>query len=143
MIGHGYWGVGGAMVGAVGGLVAGWVLGTLPWLLVVGFMGRSLVHRRTEDLVADLCEHRTLTPNFVLRGLQRRDFDLSRLLPVVLDYLDSDQPMRRSIGFVALRSAYPEIANRLPDYSPTASPGECRAALAPVRAELAASPPTG
>lgn len=136
IVGHELWGWAGAVVGAFVGGVAGWILGGLPWWLARRATSRSLAGRSTEDLVAEIREHRTLIPNFLLQELRRRGYDMETLLPTMLDALESENPLRRNLGYVAVCSAYPEIAARLGSYAPSASPEECRAELSALRQAL-------
>jgi hypothetical protein len=119
-------GTAGGIVGAVVGAIAGLYLGNVPYFLVRLSIARALAAKTTAELKADLHSPDCLIPNFVLLELRRRGQDIRRELPLILDLLVSENVGRRSHGWAALTSAFPELAEQIGDYRLGDSVDECR-----------------
>ena len=116
----------GGWIGGALGLIAGWLLGRLPGAFALWWVGRTLGQKNIAQLRAELRSDVLLAPNVILQALARQGHDLREELPLVLDLMQSDSQHRRSMGWVALLSVYPEVARQLPDYRVNAPVQVCR-----------------
>jgi hypothetical protein len=116
----------GAIGGAIGGGALGFVGGRLAFPLAVWSVARTLARKTVAELRADLRDPACPTPNCVLLELQYRGKDIRQELPVVLEMLVSEDLNRRSGGWAALVSAFPELSGAISDYSAFDSVEECR-----------------
>lgn len=132
--GHRLGGVGGALVGALLGVVLGRLAARL--LTVVAFRPviAELRSKPSEELKAALRDEACLTPNLVLLELKSRDQVSDDDLEVVVEMLRSEK--RRTFGWAALTSAYPELAATIPGYSPVASRESCAVSIERLEAEI-------
>ena len=131
--GH-YFGIGGLIIGALGGMYLGLLVGGIPWRLALLSSKRELGRKSTEELRTMLHSPACLTPNFVLLELRCRGEDIQCELPLVLDMLTSDSFDQRGRGWAALTSAFPEQARKLQGYRISESVDECRKKTAILRA---------
>jgi hypothetical protein len=105
-----------AIVGAVVGGVTGVLVSRLTLTIPLALIARSLKRRSTADLRSELHSKASLAPNVLLVELRRRGEASEEDLAVVLDLLLDDSLEQRSRGLAALRTAYPELAAKIPEY---------------------------
>jgi hypothetical protein len=134
----------GVLLGLVG-VIAGWIAGAVVGDVVCEFPKRRRMRKakkalgklRTEmirDALYDdgywnLGSHPIgrWPPSLLLFELRAREEDITRDLGRVLSLLGSESHAHRVFAFAALRSAYPQLADRIMRrYNPTHSPDECR-----------------
>jgi hypothetical protein len=130
-IGYRVAGTGGAVGG---GLVCGYVClvaGRLPSYLALRSVRAGFRRQTVDQLRADL-KKRYYVIHLILAELMIRGEDISRELPVVVDLLSSDSQDKRRFGIGALRLAFPELAQQIPDYDCSESAEVCRAKAAGV-----------
>ncbi len=132
----------GLVVGAVAGCVPGVFLGRIPWLLAIRSTRRKLSGRSTGQLLTELREHRTFTPNFLLHELASRGHDISAELPVMFDLLASEHFHCRTRGWAAVLSAFPGVARQMQSYSPAHSIDRCRSEVERIRQLFIAQSPS-
>ena len=120
------WGIAGSVIGVFAGGYVGLLLGGLPQLFALWCVARSLTPKTTPELRAYLRSPECLTPNCVLLELKNRGEDIQPELDFVVDLLASEDVSRRGFGWAALTSAYPELAERIPDYKLNDSVEDCR-----------------
>jgi len=125
-------GVLGCVVGIPLGFILGATIGQLPLIVIMNGMSRRFDRMTNEQLVDELHEPECLTPNLLLLELNRRGYDIQRELPFVQSLLASDEMRRRTAGWAALTSAFPERVGRIPGYNPTAPTDECQAKCKPL-----------
>lgn len=135
------WGWTQAIGGGVAGLLVGYVLGQLPIRWVVWRVRKQLAPFTTEQLRAALTDPKCFTPNFLLMELRLRGEDISQHVGLVLHLMADDAYVRRTRGYAAWLSAYPQWAKRLAGYNPGHSVAECRAKVEALRREIAAQSP--
>jgi hypothetical protein len=131
-IGWNRFGILGCVAGALIGFLSGAVIGQLPLLVGLKRMSRQFDRMTDEQLSEYLHDRECLATNLVLLELDRRGSDIQRELPFVHSLLASDEVQRRTRGWAALMSAFPELVGRVPGYSPTATTAECRAKCEPL-----------
>jgi hypothetical protein len=61
-------------------------------------------------------------------------------LPCVLEYLESDNHMHRTLGFVAMQTVFPHLLAQIAEYSPASSIEDCRKHVRSLRDQMTASP---
>ncbi len=109
----------GLIIGAIIGLLLGGYLGTLLDMFAFRTLCQRLSNTSTDDLHAILGRPEIdleYPPNFVLLELNRRGEVTSSDLSIIFDMLESDDVERRRCGVAAMTSAFPEIADKAPDY---------------------------
>lgn len=116
--------VGAVVCGLFGGAV-GLYLGRLPTLFMIRGMRRKLARFNPVELRDQLHDPKCWTPNILLLELRARGEDISTELPLVLSLMESEHQHRRTLGFAALLSAFPEVAKALRGYNPTQPIEEC------------------
>jgi hypothetical protein len=131
-IGWKTFGIIGCVVGVPLGFVMGGMIGQVPLIVALKWMSRRFDSMTDEELVAELHNPECLTPNVLLLELNRRGSDIQRELPFVQSLLTSDEMHRRTSGWAALTSAYPELVGRIPGYNPTATAAECQTKCQPL-----------
>jgi hypothetical protein len=138
-------GPGGAIAGGLVGVVTGLYLGNLPTKCMVRREHRKLASFSTAELRAQLHDVTCWTPNFLLLELQARGEDIRGELPFVLSIMECEQQHRRTIGYAALCSAFPDVAKSLRTYNPMQPVEKCRLRIDEFRrrAELGAASPGG
>jgi hypothetical protein len=120
----------GIIGGIAGALACGYLglrLGCAPTALVLTMISVELGRMSVEELRASLRRKPRYIPNFVLLELQGRGEDIEQHLPVVLNLLRSEDVTDRSRGLAALRTAFPALADRIPDYRIGGPIESCRA----------------
>ncbi len=120
-------GMPGCIIGVPLGFAAGAIIGQLPLIVGLKWMCRRFDRMTDEQLVNELHDPACLTPNIILLELNRRAFDIQRELPFVQSLLASDETHRRTAGWAALTSAFPELVVRIAGYNPTETATECQA----------------
>jgi hypothetical protein len=125
-------GVVGCIVGVPLGFLFGAIIGKLPLMVALKWMSRRFDSMTDEQLVAELHNPACLTPNVLLLELKRRGADIQRELPFVQSLLASNEMHRRTAGWAALTSAFPELVDRIPGYNPTATVADCQAKCKPL-----------
>lgn len=133
-------GVLGGVVGAALGGVIGIIAARLVLIVPLALISWRLRRRSTADLQAELRGKKSLAPNVLLMELKRRGEAAEEDLAAVLDLLLDDAMDQRSRGQAALRSAYPELAARIPEYRFEPLDEAGRAAVARLRQERSAAP---
>ncbi|MGF1655651.1 MAG: hypothetical protein ACFCU3_01595 [Verrucomicrobiales bacterium] len=132
IIGGAVGGVHGIATGIAGALVGGFIglkLGAIPTITMIRSVRKGFAGLTNPELESRLVDSEMI-PNLILLELQARGEDVSKHLPLVLFLLNHDDLHRRSKGYAALRSAFPEIATNLKGYNPTDSAEACRQAVA-------------
>ncbi len=124
--GHYIFGPVGLVVGGILGLLLGIFLGKVPGNRSIVAIHREFMGKSDDDLRADLHHPECKYPNFTLLELNYRGADISSELPVVLDMLESPDLKRRRAGVAAITSAFPDMADKVPDYRPTDTVDECK-----------------
>lgn len=122
----------GCAVGIPAGLMLGGLIGQLPLLIVLKILRLKFGRMSDDELVSELRDPKCLTPNVHLLELNRRGHDIQQELPYIHSLLASQDIDRRTTGWAALTSAFPELVERVPDYSPTAPASECRQRCMPL-----------
>jgi hypothetical protein len=130
------YGIGLGIAGAIAGGYIGWRLGILPTRLMIRKQRRNLAKLTVDELHQQL--HKPLlsdghTPNFLLLELRARGEDISKHVDMVLNLMEAESFLRRSVGFAALLSAYPQLARRMRPYNPNWSVERCRQCVAELR----------
>ncbi len=122
----------GVPLGIAGALCGGYLglhLGRLPTNLMVRSVRMDFAQFSVSDLEVKL-DGACWTPNLILMELKARGEDVTKYLPFVLSLMQDDEFFRRTRGYAALLSAFPNEASKLVDYNPTKSVEDCRNALA-------------
>ncbi len=122
----------GCAVGVPVGFIFGAIIGQLPLIVILKCMSRRFDRMTDEQLVDKLHDPACLIPSILLLELNRRGSDIQRELPFVQSLLASDEMHRRTAGWAALTSAFPELVGRIPGYNPTATAAECQAKCQPL-----------
>jgi hypothetical protein len=130
-------GVPGALLGAVGGGVLGLVCGRLPAAMVLAFFHLYLRRRSSEELRASLRTGECRAVNLLLLELALRGEDIRQELDFVLEMLVSTSYDERCRGWAAMLTAFPELAEKVSDYSPIDTPSDRRAKVERVRVAAA------
>lgn len=129
-LGWQYFGIVGLMVGGVAGLLLGAVIGVLPLVVALSWQGKRLRVLSSDELRRRLRESDCLAPNLLLLELLSRGESIDDEQTIVIDLLASDDSSRRTRGWAAAQSVYPELAEQLAGYSPNGSTAACREQLA-------------
>lgn len=119
----------GTLPGIFGGLIgglAGFVLGRIPLMLALCVAQKSLQSQTVEELRAMLRDPSCLAPNLALLELSSRGEDVQPELPIVLDMLVDASIDRRSRGWHALESVFPELAEQIADYRINDEEEDCK-----------------
>lgn len=124
-----------AILGAVLGGVTGFIAARLMLVVPQALLSRGQRRRSTADLQAELRAGKSLAPNVLLMELRRRGEADKADLAAVFDLLLADALEQRSRGLAALRSAYPELAAKIPEYRIEPLDDAGRAAVARLRQE--------
>jgi len=111
-----------SIVFSIVGLVLGFILGRLPLIFAILFLKKGFGKRTSVDLRQEFAKDDCLIPNVILLELRSRGEDISNELKTLLEKLDSDNVDRRSRAWVALKSAFPDVVNMIPDYHFSDSP---------------------
>lgn len=119
-------GVFGLVLGGAGGFFVGGFVGQLPLICALKFVSRKFDAMTSDDLRQQLHAPDCLAPNVLLLELRRRGEDIQSELTFLHSLLVSDEMFRRTAGWAALTSAFPELVHRIPNYNPTGTPAECR-----------------
>lgn len=122
----------GCLIGTAFGLLLGGMLGHLPLLIGLKWLSRRLDRLTNEELLAELHEGDCLTPNIHLLELSRRGYEIKRELPYVHSLLASTEMHRRTTGWAAFTSAFPELIDTIPGYNPTSTTDICRQKCKPL-----------
>jgi hypothetical protein len=133
-------GVMGAIVGGAIGGVTGAIVSRLVLIVPLALISWSLRRRPTADLQAELRSKASLAPNVLLMELHRRGEVGEEDLAVIFDLLLDEAMDQRSRGLAALRSVYPELAAKIPEYRFEPLDDAGRAAVSRLRQERNASP---
>ena len=116
----------GGVVGAITGGYAGLVVGSLPEFFALRSLARDIGGKTSGELREYLHREECKVPNVVLLELKRRGEEIRSELSVVLDLLVSENMDKQSRGWAALESAFPELAQQIPQYCIGGSPDACR-----------------
>jgi hypothetical protein len=119
----------GAVVGGALGLAVGFglVVGSAEYLL------RRLRKMGVEQLRGELRDATHRTPRLVLAELRRRGEASREDLDIVIGMLTEESSVRRTRGFLALQTVFPELLEVAPGLSPTADAAERARAVAALR----------
>jgi len=118
----------GGIAGVLPGFFVGCILGQLPTLFSVRSFARRVDGMPAAELRAYLrlaVPDLNYPPNFVLLELNRRGEVILADLWSVFDMLESTEVERRRCGVAAITSAFPEIADKAPDYNVDDETDEC------------------
>jgi hypothetical protein len=105
-----------SLMGAVLGGITGFIAARLMLVVPLALVSWSLRRRSTADLQSELRGRKSLAPNALLMELRRRGEAGKEDLAAVFDLLLDEALDQRSRGLAALRSAFPELAARIPEY---------------------------
>jgi hypothetical protein len=119
-------GVIGTLLGVPVGLVVGGMLGQLPLIVLLKSMSRRFEKMTNDELLAELHDPTCFTPNVHLLELNRRGYEIRRELPYIHSLRTSTESHRRTAGWAALTSVFPELVDLIDGYNPTASTVECQ-----------------
>ncbi|MEM1071158.1 MAG: hypothetical protein AAGI63_19790 [Planctomycetota bacterium] len=122
----------GCIVGVPCGLMLGAAIGQLPLIIGLKWLSRRFDRMTDQQLVDELHDPACLIPNLLLLELRRRGCNIDRELPLVQSLLASDEISRRTAGWAALNSAFPELVGRIPGYNPTSTTAVCQAKCKPL-----------
>jgi len=122
---------GGGFIGLILVIYLGRYLDYIYTLRVARSFQREWASLSTSELRSQLTT--TLTPNYLLLELKRRGEDIERDIIPILAMLESEAPIRRTLGWAALLSAFPYLVNLLGGYNPTHSVSECHEKVANLR----------
>ena len=81
---------------------------------------------QTSELVDELHRSECQIPNLILLELKRREYDIQLELPHLQELLASPDQNRRTLGWIALTSVFPDHVDRIPNYHPSLSEAECK-----------------
>ena len=132
IIGWDKFGIIGCAIGIPVGLIIGGMLGQLPLVFGLKWMSRRFDRMTDDDLLSELHDADCFTPNIHLLELNRRGYDIRRELPHVHALLASSEMHRRTAGWAALTSAFPDLADTIGGYNPTAPSAECQKKCEPL-----------
>ena len=120
------------VVGFVGGAIAGGYLGAkiggLPSRLAQWHHRKKLAPFSIEELERHLTDFdwQSESPNYLFAELIARGADVEKHLPLVLEWLCSEDLMKRAFGYAALRTAFPETALQLGGFNEYQPAEKCR-----------------
>ena len=123
----------GALLGLAGGAAAGWFGAPLPRKFFHDHVARGLREVPSGQLRSELQEENWPVFHLYYRELQRRGEDLGADLPRILGFLEAEDPDQRLQGWEILKSCFPALAAKVPDYRPDAPDEECRSFVAALR----------
>ena len=125
-------GISGCVAGATAGLFFGAVVGQLPLTLALYWMSRRFRRMTDDELLAELHDANCLTPNLHLLELKRRGKEIQRELPYIYLLLASTDMRKRTMGWAALTSVFPELVSSIRGYNPTDPTDECQTKCKPL-----------
>jgi hypothetical protein len=125
-------GIVGCAIGIPVGLILGGMIGQLPLMIGLKWMSRRFDRMTDDELLAELHDTNCFTPNVHLLELSRRGYDIQRELPYVHSLLASTEMHRRTAGWAALTSAFPDLADKIAGYNPTAQTDDCQMKCKPL-----------
>jgi hypothetical protein len=131
-LGSGFGNIGVVASSLICGII-GFYLGRLPYHYLLRKEKRRLAGFTSEELRLQIQSPDCLAPNLFLMELRSRGEGILSELPFVLVMMESEQLHRRTRGFAALLSAYPEIARLLKGYNPTHPFESCKLKIAELR----------
>ena len=108
------------------GLILGWLLGQIPLTVGLQLIAFRLDRLTIDELVGELHHVDCPTPNLHLLELRRRGYDILRELSFVHTLLTSTDMNRRSKGWAAVRSAFPDCVETIAGYDPCATALDCQ-----------------
>jgi hypothetical protein len=112
-------GLWGSILGALCGAFLGLACGRIPALVVFSVTIHGLKRISTEQLRALVRAEECRAVNIVILVLKSRGEDVHQELDLVLGMLVSIAYDERCRGWAAMQTAFPELAERIADYSPT------------------------
>ena len=121
--GHHAFGVPGAVLGGFTGLLIGQRISRYYTQWVIRRHRKKLAPFTTEELEQRLIDFdwEFESPNYLFVELMARGADVTKYLPLVLEWLGSEDLMKRAFGYAALRTAFPQTAlqlGRFNEYEP-------------------------
>ena len=119
-------GIIGGVLGVPIGLILGRLLGQLPLVIAIKFVSRDFDRFTDAELLAKLHHADCLIPNLYLLKLKQRGYDIRQELPYIQSLLASTEIHRRTAGWAALNSVFPDLVVRIKEYAPTATTVECQ-----------------
>ena len=108
------------------GLLIGYFLGKLPFILVISSVKNGLEKKSSTELRQELTKNDCLIPNVILLELLSRNEDISNELGILLKMLESDESDKRIRAWNALESAFPDMVKLIPDHHYCNSLGMCK-----------------
>lgn len=127
-IGWNKFGVIGCILGVPFGFVIGAIVGQLPLIVVQKCISRRFDRMTNDQLIGELHSPTCLIPNILLLELNRRGYNIQTEIPFVQRLLVSEEMHRRTAGWAASTSAFPELVGRIPNDNPTATAADCQLA---------------
>ncbi|GEM_PF-2389652 len=131
-----WFGWAGVIVGVIAGFVTGTIIGNCVLVGATTLFSRKLVRMTAEELRSYLHSEDCLTPNLVLLELNRRGEDIMSELPFLYSRLTSDNSSHRAHALAAMNTVFPELADRIPEYSPFAATEDCRNYAEPIKVAM-------
>jgi hypothetical protein len=133
-VGYNYFGILGGIIGALLFAAIGVFIGSIPRQLSNRHHNQKLARIRheiskqsTEELIEDLRLRRTANAHFIIAELSLRNYKISSLIPLLVNYLSSNNISERVGGWASFKQFLPNILP--PDYSPSASEESRRFAI--------------
>ncbi len=107
-------GSGGAVVGALSIGLLGFVIGRLPYAIIMARTKRQLTRESSARLRQRLRSGAEFYLSlFFLAALMQRGEDVADELPAILSLVQSTDPERQRVGKESLRLAFPDVAAKL------------------------------
>lgn len=127
-----WWGI---IIMIAGGLIGRW-LGRLPTRLLIRNERRKMAHLTVDELRQHLYKplfSGGYTSNFLLLELRARGEDITEHIDLILNMLKDKSNLCRTLGYTALLSAYPHLANKMSGYNPSMPVEDCKTKVTELR----------
>jgi hypothetical protein len=108
IVGGGRFGLAGAIAGGPIGVVVGWFVGRLPWLLALGALRRDLRRASAEELRQRVSREYYIS-HLLIGELASRDESIDVLREVVKEQLRSESPDRRRFAEGTAKLWFPDL----------------------------------
>jgi hypothetical protein len=140
-VGKDYLGLFGAIAGAILGLILFAYLGSCLDNLFLRISMRKMRKQFAPFSVSELRSQlsTSFTPNYILVELKLRGEDISKDIEPVLRLLEDENSSRRTRGYAALLSAFPQLAASVRGYNPMRPVSECHQKVEELRHQFETS----